>query len=172
MNKLSITVAHAAHVPERKATLGRMIERLPDYTRIETTRGKPHQWSLAQWQMGLDSNATHCVFLNDDLILCDNFEATCLNVIAARPDHVINLYNTHPLASEAFNKGMRWTTSPDGLIGNAYVLPHAAMKEFLAWRENDIASGTPETLSEDQLINLWVMSKHSLVWSTVPALVD
>lgn len=170
--KLSITIAHAAHAPERKATLGRMLEKLPSYTVVDTTPGKPHEWSLAQWKRGLEGEPTHCVYLNDDLILCDGFEETILNILKVLPDNIINLYNTHNLSAEAYTNGYRWTTSPDGLIGNAYVLPANAVRILLDWRETALLDGVTEAISEDQLLNLWAMSRRAYIWHTVPALVD
>lgn len=181
---VAISVAHAAHVPERADRCKRMLGQLGFFrgdwsgtivhsAHIETHRGPPHEWSLRQWQGALaDERAAHALLLNDDLILCDDFLATLERVIEARPNHIINLYNTHALAHEAVRRGLSWLTSVDGLIGNAYVLPVPALRAFLDWRENALTTGTVEELSEDQLLNLWAMANGFLIWHTVPALVD
>lgn len=170
--KISITIAHAEHRPERRETLERMQQQLWEVSRVDCTPGKPHEWSLAQWKRGLEGEPTHCCYLNDDLILCDDFVEVLGNVVKARPTHVINLYNAHPAAHFAKSKGAHWLTSPEGLIGNAYVIPADVMREFLTWRETCVVPEAVTALSEDQLINLYVMFRRALVWHTVPALVD
>lgn len=179
-------IAHAARRPERRATLERMLSALDSNVvacpvGVWGEPGKPHEWSLGQWDFAVrlaeSSDCSHVLLLNDDLVLpegsrFDNFKNIVRRVIDARPTHIINLYNTHPLALEAQKRGLSWLTSVDGLIGNAYVLPVPALRHFLMWRERELEPGTVEALSEDQLINLWAMQHDALIWHTVPALVD
>lgn len=170
---LGISICHAAHKPERKPTLNKMLEALKGQSvHVEDKPGKPHEWSERQWRYAVSLGCTHAVLLNDDVVLCEDFVEVLTKVIQAKPGHVINLYNTHHYAHQAYAGGKRWLTSPEGLIGIAYALPTSSLVEFLEWRETALMPGTVEVLSEDQLLNLWVMSKHALVWHTVPALVD
>lgn len=175
--RLAISIAHAAHRPERVESLGRMMAQLlPANPYVECEPGKYHEWSLRQWQGALHlaahDEATHALLLNDDVELCDDFLDVLAKVIEARPTHLVNLYNTSPLAIEAQKRDLSWLTSPDGLIGMAYVLPVAGLKEFLSWRATKLTAGTVEALTEDQLLNLWAMHQGALIWHTVPALVD
>jgi hypothetical protein len=173
--KLSVSIAHARHLPGRTASLARMMPPLADVSPVwfYDGIGKPHEWSLRQWENALrEPGATHALLLNDDLILCPNFLAVLANVIAARPAHLINLFNCHQLATDAQRRGMSWLTSSDGLIGHAYVLPVPALRAFLAWRESALIGDTVEVLSEDQILNLWAMVHGCLIWHTVPALVE
>ncbi len=178
--KLAISIAHAVHRPERRRTLTPMLDALADrqnYTHLECAPGKPHEWSERQWggaitMSTLGSGCTHALLLNDDLVLCDGFLAVLANVIAARPNHLINLYNCHKLAHEAQARGMSWLTGNDSLIGNAYVIPIPSLRHFLHWRETALTPGTVETLSEDQLVNLWAMAHDIRIWHTIPALVE
>ncbi len=170
-----ISVAHAAHRPERVASYKRLAQSVrPDYVAREP--GKPHEWSSEQWCGALDKafkySATHCVMLNDDVIPCVGFRDVLAEVIKARPAHLINLWNCHELAKEAQKRGLSWLTSVDGLIGNAYVLPVASLRAFLEWRTTSLIDGAVEKLSEDQLLNLWAMQHGALIWHTVPALVE
>lgn len=179
--KLVFSIAHAAHRTERVASLDRMMRAIisplmSDSLYIAAESGKPHEWSLDQWtgavRRAAACDGTHAVLLNDDLVLCPDFMGVLEQVIAARPTHVVNLYNTHPLATEAQKRGLSWLTSVDGLIGNAYVLPVPALRAFLGWRASSLTAGTVEALSEDQLLNLWCMQYGALIWHTVPALVQ
>ncbi len=143
---------------------------------VESHVGPPHEWSERQWLAATTlprfSQCTHALLLNDDLQLCPRFLDVLARVIEARPTHVVNLYNAHRVAGEAVKAGLAWLTSVDGLIGNAYVLPIQALRAFLDWRSSALMPDTVETLSEDQILNLWCMSHDVLIWHTVPSLVD
>lgn len=175
--KLAIGIAHAAHRPERIESLGRMLGQLARHRPfVESLPGKPHEWSERLWRGTLEdaerADASHCLLLNDDVELCDNFMAVLERVIEARPVHLVGLYNSHYLAHEAVKRGLSWLTSRDGLVGIAYVLPTASLRAFLQWRATSLTDGTVEVLSEDQLLNLWAMAHGCYVNHTVPALVD
>jgi hypothetical protein len=174
---VAISIAHAAHRPERVETLGRMMAQLlPANPFIETHVGPPHEWSVFQWQnalaLALKYDHTHAMFLNDDLRLCDDFLAVVDRVIEARPAHLVNGYNCHELAFDAQTRGMSWLTSNDGLIGNCYIVPVDTVRHFLHWRETALTDGTVEVLSEDQIWNLYAMVHGCLVHHVVPALVE
>jgi hypothetical protein len=174
---VAISIAHAAHRPERVETLGRMMAQLlPANPYIETHVGPPHEWSLHQWRGALslaqEHGHSHAMLLNDDLRLCDNFLAVVDRVIAARPAHLVNGYNCHQLANDAQGRGMSWLTSNDGLIGNCYIVPVDTVRHFLGWRETALTDGTVEALSEDQIWNLYAMVHGCLIHHTVPALVE
>lgn len=175
--KISVSIAHAPHKPGRKEALERLLSQLGSCDSysvwIEESPGKPHEWSERQWLRSLrDKEATHCLMLNDDVISCESFMKRLYGVLAARPNHIVSLYNQQPLAKEADAKGLRWITSRDGLIGNAYVLPAHVLRHFLEWRSSALVPGTIETLSEDQLINLYAMAHGFDIWHTVPALIS
>lgn len=175
---ISVVIAHAAHRPERVETLCRLMKSLwsdghnDNVIHIDQTRGAPHEWSHAQWTRGATANRDYCVFLNDDMVACDNFWPTLKNVLRARPSHIINLYCGHHGGLVAYNKGLKWVTTVDGLIGNAYVMPTEIVKDFLAWRLDAVVPTSVELLSEDQLINLYAMWSGALIWHTVPSLFD
>lgn len=139
---------------------------------VNSTVGPPSVWSLAQWQHGISCGLDYVLCLNDDMMPCADVWTVLANVLAARPNHIVNLYNSHPGAIDAANKGLRWYTSVDGLIGNAYVMPTPVLQDFLTWRSTVLIPGAVELLSEDQLINLYAMYTGALIWHTVPALFD
>lgn len=168
----AFSVAHAGHVPERKPGLDRLLAALPSGAHVESAPGKPHEWSERQWKGAIAQGRTHCALLNDDVIPCDGFLDVLDAAVRAQPKAILNLYNLHPLAAEADARGFRWLTSPDGLIGNAYVLPTSTLEEFLVWRSLVLKPGAVEELSEDQLVNMFAMTTERLIWHTVPSLVD
>lgn len=189
MIQLSIVVAHAERSAERRKTLRSLIMQFEsegfafqgDKTwrhadghrlTVDTTEGAPYVWSEAQWRASLAGEGTHCVMLNDDVILCDGFLRNLVSLLEVQPNVIISLYNISNLAKEAFKQNMRWVTTVDGLVGNAYVMPRAVLEDFLSWRDLYLLPEAKEKLSEDQQVNLYSMANSGLIWHTVPALVD
>lgn len=177
-----VSIAHAAHREERRAAHRRLTlaldrEGLPYVT--ASTPGNYDVWSLEQWRLALEWNesgmgdrCTHAVFLNDDVTLCDGFHATLKAAVAAQPESLINLYNNHCLAVEADRRDLRWLTSRDGLLGPAYIMPIPMLHDFLGWRATALVDGATKRLTEDQLVNLYAMSRGLYTWHTVPSLCD
>lgn len=178
MTRIAISIAHKP-TPERVRTLERMIAAidLPSHgdtvagIYLESAPGKPHEWSERQWYGATTyPDATHAVFLNDDLTLCDDFVTTLVHVLEARPSHIIHLGNAEPAAADADARGLRWLTSRNGLIGNGYAMPMAGLHDFLRWRSDDVLPSVVERTSEDFLVNLYAMARGALIWHCVPAL--
>ncbi len=170
---IAFSIAHAAHRPEREAVYRRLRNSLcAEYVHIESAPGKPREWSERQWRGGLALDTTHVCCLNDDVIICPDFIPTLERVIAAQPDSIIDLRQSHELAKEADKRGLRWITTNEGMLGQAYVLPSRVLRDFLDWRENALVPGALDALSEDRLINLYAMQHEGLIWHCVPALID
>lgn len=176
--KLEIGISHAPHMPGRKESLARLLPSIlgRQSVHLEDRPGHHSAWSLLLWKGVLaagDANgATHAMFLQDDVIPCDSFLDNVHSVIEAKPTNLINLYNAHPLSVTAKEMGFSWCTSPDGLIGNAYILPIEMLREFVEYRTTKLSDAIVQEGGEDRLINLFAMDRGYLVWSTVPALVD
>lgn len=182
----AVSIANAAHVPERKATLEALLGQLDQgrdarvkLVHTEARPGRPHEWSEWQWRAALESvpplslgEASHCLFLNDDVTLCEDFWKVLTAAVEARPRDILSLYCSHPAGPEMRARGAAWYTSPDGLIGNAYVLPRGLLVAFLDWRRTALVDGAVETTSEDGLLNLFAMATGRLIHHTVPSLVD
>lgn len=145
------SIAHAPHKPERIATLARMLDVLGDNVHVESLPGKPHEWSLRQWEGAL-GRGTHALLMNDDLVLRPDFRDALWKAIAVHPAEIVSLYAAHKQASGV------WHLTAEGLIGNAYVIPMPLLERFLEWRAHDLVPGVVERLSEDQLVNLFAMA--------------
>lgn len=173
------SIAHAAHLPGRDKSLDRMMARLDAHhihnrqsVHFEFGKAPPHVWSERQWRAALKPGFTHGLFLNDDLILADEFWEKLEDRIDQRPNDILSLYCSDPRAAELHAKGHRWYTSTDGLIGNAYIYPIWLLEKFLDWRQTALVPGVIETLSEDQLINLFAMATGRKIFHTIPSLVE
>ncbi len=170
--KIVASIAHAAHIPERQQSLQRMLDTVESAfpTTVVGDRGPPHVWSRKQWLAVANStDATHGLFLNDDLLLCDHFQETVTSVVGAQPNEVISLYCSDPKTQHIVG---RWYTSRDGLIGNAYIVPVDILRDFLRFRENALQPTAKFKLSEDQQLNLFCMATGRKIWHTRPSLVE
>jgi len=170
---IGVAISYAPHHPGRTAALERLLGQLPaEWPRyIESEPGKPHEWSERLWRGGLALGTDYVLCLNEDMQLCEGFGEVLEAILRARPNHFITLYNAHKLAKQAQIRQMRWITTCDGLIGNAYVLPRAGLEDFLSWRDSALIPGFVEHCSEDNLLNIWAMARGVLLWHAVPALV-
>lgn len=167
-----VSICHAAHLPERKPVFQRLVGQLGDTWPVHVISDKlpPHEWSVLQWGAAMNHpGATHGLFLNDDVVLCDNFHEILEQVIAAYPNDVISLYASDPKSAKVRS---RYYSSRDGLIGNAYVIPVPLLEKFSQFRQVDLMPFAKTHLSEDQQVNLFCMANGLKIRHTVPSLVD
>lgn len=194
--KYSLTIFHADHIPERKASLHRLLVGLAgkdeadryaqgqlsdawergDYRiKVRVIAGRKtceERWKEA-WAFHANSGADYGITLDDDVIPCHDFWATLDKAIEACPNHLVCLSNAicADYAKVADQHGLHWVTSNDALIGYAYVAPKALYEELLGWTDRiDRDVGLHE--HEDTLLNVFAMWRKLLVWHTVPALFD
>lgn len=170
-------IAHAAHVPERKATLELLRDQLAEqgiahFT--DSTKGPPHVWAAAQLRVAASLPSDHVLMLNDDVELCDDFKARLDARIKERPRSIICLTNHHEAARM---DGVRWLKSYDGCVGQAYVLPREVIESLVNFRNGPLDHRNLELdhrhmnfIAEDGVVNLWAMAHRRRIWSTVPAM--
>jgi hypothetical protein len=121
-------------------------------------------WSGEMWRWAAETQATHCVFLQDDDIVAPNFWPALSAMVQTVPREVISLYNGHPATMTLARRGARWSTTSDGLVGQAYVFPRELLAEFLAWRHFELRPRALEQIDEDSLIDVWAVHKERRIW--------
>lgn len=186
---LSICIAHAAHRPERKDTLRRLMSSIElgpgDSLAIEDRPGTPREYLDRQWEKALAGDdtkptPTHVVLLNDDVVPCENFIETLRAAIAARPGEIIALTNHHEdAAPQAKKRDLRWLVTADMLVGQAYVVPRGTLIEALSWGQKhlkwerrDLDPNHRLYLSEEHILITYALCHDRRIWHTIPALVD
>lgn len=146
-----------------------------------TDRAPNHVWSLQMWQWAATMTGTqgpmgeppsHHAFLQDDVIPAPNFWPALRAMVEAVPDQVLALEAVHPAIPALAEAGHRWCTTSEGLVGVAYVLPHALLVEFLEWRETRLKPGALEAITEDTLIDCWLLSTGRRAWHPIPTITD
>jgi hypothetical protein len=175
MNTMSISVgiSHTPWIPERVASLARLLESLnhDDFT-LFADREPNHVWSERMWSWAAGTKATHCLFLQDDVQIAPNFWCALSAMLAAASHRVIGLETAHSAARLIAAEGGRWCTTTDGLIGVGYVLPREQLLAFLRWRRTELEAGALEVISEDTLLGLWCAVTGHNVLHPIPTIID
>lgn len=171
------------HLPssERDASLARLrlalggeISADPTRLFVFTEKLPNHKLYEACWSWLAEQETDYGIILQDDVIPCAGFWTVLRNALEACPSHIVALNNCTPVhrhSPVADDKGLRWVTSNDGLVGHGYVMPTKAYRSLLDWRA-ELPAKSQEEIHEDTLIDLWAMHKKMLVWHPVPALID
>jgi len=177
---LALGVPHTPWIPARVESLGRLHHSLglnlsthpPEWvrcTKLFSDREHNWAWSGKMWAWGADVECTHFLSLQDDAIVAPDFWPVLRAMLAAVPDQIIGLESVHPISMTVDGP---WYTTSDGLIGVGYVIPHAVLVEFLAWRSSSLCKGATESVTEDTLIDVFAVATGRKIWHPVPTIVD
>jgi hypothetical protein len=177
----SVAISHSNWVPARVASFQRLRAALTlddtglacvDAVQVFQDREPNWSWSEKMWRWASMTTATHCLFLQDDVIPMPSFWDALSAMVEANPDAIIGLETAHPAAEPLRDEGANWMTTADGLIGVAYVIPRERLKSFLLWRSQALKPGAVEAISEDSLIGLYAAHMGLKVWHPIPTIVD
>lgn len=124
------------------------------------------------WRHSLETESGWHLFLQDDVLPAPYFWPALQAMLAAVPDQVIGLEAAHPAGQRLALEGHRWYTTADMLIGPGYVMPRAALGEFLRWRREELRPGAVEAINEDTLIGVWAWATGRRIWHPVPTIID
>lgn len=140
--------------------------------RIFNEREPNHAWSRKMWTWALEqSNATHALFLQDDVWPAPNFWPALRALVMAAPNEIIGLEAAHPAGPALAAYGERWYATRAWLIGPGYVFPREALGELLAWRARQPRMRILAT-NEDTLINEWCVETGRRVLHPIPTIID
>jgi hypothetical protein len=164
---MKIIIAHAAWFPERKRTLGRLIEQLGDVTVIGSRRREHASvWAHRAWEVAEEMDEDTAI-LNDDVLVCDKFVQVCEAMVAAAPGRVLSLHTSVPDAATCADSWIRcyWLTGP------GYILPKGVAAQLL-----DYAAALPwqfvRQWNEDNVAIQWAWERQEPFWSSIPAVVS
>jgi hypothetical protein len=179
-----LAIAHTPWLAERVTSMARLREQLSSGhayltdQREFTDRAPNAVWSEMMWRWAAESSAEWCLFLQDDAEVAPNFWAALHAILEALPvdADVVGLQATHPACPALATEGVRLVTTTDALIGVAYVVRRAALREFLRWRATGLHPGWnepgPRFLSEDTMLGLWCAITGRKVFHPIPTIVD
>jgi len=181
MIRIVVAITHAYFAPERREALARLRARvateLPDVP-VVVIEDKVQAGSLWCWRdamrtsLELHADATHVLWLTDDIIPVPGFGVAIQRAIAARPDVVFDCFGNHDNARDLVDG---WYTTTDGWTGGGGVIPRALLEQHLAWRDRGpgwMERGRYGYLANDAGVNVWAMREGHLIWKTARSLVD
>lgn len=177
MTHIRFFIAHAAWVPERAATLARLLGQLesggastatPCTTRsVEVLRSRRREhastWATRLWERCAEHDGPS-VCLNDDVILHPDFVRICAAMIEAVPDRVLSLHTNIPGAEAVHGSWVRcyWTTGPGYILPPGYA---AGLLDYAASLPHDFTA----LINEDNLLIHYAYERGEPAWAAIPA---
>lgn len=127
--------------------------------------------------------ATHRLVLQDDVVLCRDFERRAEAAVVARPDMLIALFVPGlglpgRWVREAAARGDSWQQLPTSVNWTPMVAlswPAALAAEFVDFAEEYVAHRAARrrtTTGDDPVSGAFVRARKLAVWATVPCLVE
>jgi hypothetical protein len=182
---LAIATAHTPWISDRARSMLRLQEQIAEgradrgggfahwHEMAFCERMPNHVWSELIWRWALETNRTHALFLQDDVILAPRFFRILRAMLVAKPSHVIAFHVPQGRARDVFReRRLRWVTSLDGLVGWAYLMPKTHLLDFELWRATELRPRAAELTTEDSLLDAWALDRGVKLWHPVPTIVD
>ncbi|MBA0085952.1 MAG: hypothetical protein HRJ53_13215, partial [Acidobacteria bacterium Pan2503] len=173
---IAVGIAHASFLPERKASLERVIKQLGGSENplicvsYSETREHARIWARRLWEWAATRQEDFVVLLNDDVDLCPDFLQVCRAMLSHMEGEIVSLHSQLPAARSIFAAGGRWLRSY-WCSGPGYALPRGVAKRLLEWMDH-----TPSTLldayNEDGYVNMFAWGTRRPIWHCLPALVQ
>ena len=163
--KIVVCIAHAAWMPERAATLARLLEQVPSAHVLKSVR-REHAatWARRAWEW-VASQGEPVVILNDDVTVCPGFDEVIQAMIDAAPHRAISLHTSAPGAEELIGTAWArcyWYTGPGVLLW-----PEHAQSLLDYWARLPHAFGP----NEDNIAIQWAWDRQQPFWNCIPAVV-
>lgn len=169
--KVAIVVAHAAFLPERRATLERLRDQIGpgQYVSVSETREHASTWSERLYQVGVDTGAEFVCFLNDDVTVCPDFINVLTAMHAARPNDVLALHSTFPMAKMLTEARQRWYRSY-WLTGPGYSMSMERLESLRSYIRR-LPRWFVQSRNEDNVAMQWMWHEQRPAWHPLPAVV-
>jgi hypothetical protein len=195
MSTIALGLPHTPWIPERVASFARLrnalgfaghahddpqtelVEGFSSLIDVRTfdDRESNRVWPRKLYDWALSTRATHCLQLQDDVIVYDRFWPVLRAMVEAVPNHIIGLESNHPLGPEMHRTGRRWYRSRAWLVGVGYCWPTDpglpnGLPQFLKWCDANPA--LVQSTNEDSLVNQWAATHGFDIWHPVPTIID
>lgn len=164
--------------PKRPYPLG-LIANLQDFA-VEIVEDKigVGEWAIMRrcWELGIETDATHIIAFDDDVLLCSDFCDTLLKALQYRPDNIVELFGSNadgylkPMFERAHTQHLPWIDQNVHCCGPAIVMPVAMVREFLLWSDRNLWIQSHQY--GDQAIRFFAQTTGRMISCTVPCLVN
>ena len=169
-----IAIAHAAHRPERVASLQPMLAQLrfEGMEPVVFSSWQPEHhtvWARRIWTWAMKQSCPVLV-LNDDVHLAPGFVGAVQGLLEAAPGEILSLHAQGPEVQTLLERGERWARLA-WPTGPAYIIPDGAMaQQWLAFWDREEAECRHQ--KEDGVIAQWMKRVGTDTLACLPALVQ
>ena len=128
-------------------------------------------WETAKlaWMDSFGKGSTHHLVLQDDVKVCKNFIDTVYSLIKAKPNDPMCFYANRKVCEKAKEEDARWVSIPDGIWGQAVLLPVDMVQDFLMWEIEHIR---PDFKHDDSRLAMYCVKKKTPVMCPMPSIVE
>ena len=175
---IALGLPHTPWIPERVKSFARLRDGLQgpvEHVQVFAERESNRVWPGKLYRWAVSTGASHCLQLQDDVIVYEKFWPVLRAMIAAVPDQILGLEANHPLGPEMLRTGRRWYRTRAWLVGVGYCWPMSpdlpnGLPAFLRWCEAN--PDAVQANNEDSLVNLWAQQHGHDIWHPVPTIID
>jgi hypothetical protein len=171
---IAIGIAHAAWMPDRRASLERLLEKLPADTYVQKSETPEHSWGWARrlWTWAAEQDEREgveaTVLLNDDLEICDDFPNVVAAMVREVPGEILSLHAQGPAALELCRAGQPWARAYQ-LTGPAYVFQRGHARALLRYWNTTPDLQNAAEINEDNVASQWAWANQKPMWLALPA---
>jgi hypothetical protein len=171
---IAIGIAHAAWMPDRKASLERLLEKLPADTYVQKSETPEHSWGWARrlWTWAAEQDEREgveaTVLLNDDLEICEDFASVVAAMVREVPGEILSLHAQGPAALELCRSGQPWARAYQ-LTGPAYVFQRGHARALLRYWNTTPDLQSAAEINEDNVASQWAWANQKPMWLALPA---
>jgi hypothetical protein len=168
---MKVAIAHAAFLPERGATLARLLEQLAPQGGAEVLRSTKREhastWARRLWEYA-DATKDDVICLNDDTEVSSELVAACKAMLPLPTSSMVSLHTVHPLSRSLAEAGQRFIKTYH-LTGPAYLLRAGVAAELLEYMKQAPRAWI-EKRNEDNWAIQFAFRQRRPIWGSIPAL--
>ncbi len=116
-----------------------------------------------------ESEDTHLLIMQDDILPCRDFIATALKLITLRPESPITLFSNKETIMEAKRLNLHWVELKRFLMAQCYIMPVPMIKDFLTWEAQHV---DPKIYFDDNRLGMYFFYNNISTFATAPSLVE
>jgi hypothetical protein len=115
------------------------------------------------------TEATHALFLQEDILLCENFLPAVQRTVEVYPDDIISYYCPRKICTVEHQNGRSWVAIRGGIWGQAMLYPVRHIPAILDWCASTLTDNYPH---DDTAITAYCLDKGIRAMITIPSLVE
>lgn len=164
--KLNIRIIHKSN--SRKKLLEYVLYALDD-SRVKVIESEADTWTNSlKAYASIDSDCTHLLMLQDDVMPCLDFIKGVTEIIFQVPAEPINFFTNREVVNTALFSHKHWVRLTTFFGTLAYVLPVKMIPEMTDW----IKMNCKPLKIDDMLIATYFFYNHKPILTTAPSLVQ